>query len=40
MRYLYDMHKRKLVSDGNFDPKNVTSEEEESDNEEREVKYF
>ena len=38
MRYLYDKHKKDLPQ---VNPKNVSSgEDEESDNEEREVKFF
>ena len=39
MRYLYDRHKKDIPE---VDPKNVSSgdEEGESDNEEREVKFF
>ena len=38
MRYLYDKHKKDLPQ---VDPNNVSSGEgEESDNEEREVKFF
>ena len=40
MRYLYDVHKRDLKADPSFDPKNVTSEEEQSEGEHREVKFI
>jgi hypothetical protein len=39
MRYLYDKHKRELPK-GAVKPKNVSSDSAESDNQEREVKFF